>query len=546
MTATSGAHTRVLLVTARAEEVKSLGGPMARERFAVSHARSASAAAEAIQKHAFDAIVLCHPLPDAEPIGSCAALAATPGCPPILLLDVVDRSDEVKHTLPADVRPALCLVRPLDGAKLPVLVTQVIDATEEPDASVDRRGFANVLLDLAQRGETGALEVRAESATTRIYFRRGAPVSVEGGSLRETLGRMLVRRGALSESDYERVIRRMTERVIDNEHQRMGEVLIELGLLSGAEVYQALSGQATEKIVACFAPARVDLIFHEMDALPPAIEALAVPPVPALLLEIVRQHFSEQEVAKVLAPHARDRLRLVGGAAGLKLAGEEARFAASLNGARSASELLRAHPSAAATLAALLLMGAAEPTAAAPPDKPQPAASPAPRASAQFARDEVVMRKRPTASAGGATTQTRPAAPAPAPADESKARLEAEQLFQEARKLLEREKFHDACEALQRVVTLRPLEPEYRMYEAWAGYLAARVVQRIARSKAIACARKVSETDPRAAKPHAILGRLLLEDGDAKAATREFELALLRDPAEEDAKKGLSLARGGK
>jgi Tfp pilus assembly protein PilF len=54
------------------------------------------------------------------------------------------------------------------------------------------------------------------------------------------------------------------------------------------------------------------------------------------------------------------------------------------------------------------------------------------------------------------------------------------------------------------------------------------------------------EADPRAAKPHTILGRLLLDDGDSTSATRELELALVRDPSDDDAKKGLAQARGTK
>jgi predicted Zn-dependent protease len=82
------------------------------------------------------------------------------------------------------------------------------------------------------------------------------------------------------------------------------------------------------------------------------------------------------------------------------------------------------------------------------------------------------------------------------------------------------------------------------MHEAWIAYLSARVTQRIARAKAIACARKMIEADPRSGKPRLILGRLLLDEGDTEAADRELELALLRDPADEDAKKALAQLRG--
>lgn len=537
---------RVLLVTCRAEELKALGGPMARERISVSHANDALAGVAALNREAFDAVVLSLPLPDAEGIGACAALGAVAGCPPIALLDVVDRSREVLGALAADARPARCLAKPVDGAKLVALVRELIADAAEPDSSVDRSGLAAVMLDLAQRRETGALEVRSAEITTRIYFRAGIAVSVEGGGLRESLGRLLVRSGALSERDYERVIRRMTEQLIDNEHQRMGEVLTELGLMSASDVYQALSSQAVEKILACFVASRVSLAFHEMSALPPATEPLAVPPVPALVLAAVRQHFTEPELRRALAPHLGARLKLRTPAAELQLAGEDARLANALSGARSVSEILRAQPNARPLLSALVVIDAVAPVLAVA--KLQSSPAPAPRAEVKFAREVVVARKPASAPAAASNAETRarfadaPAA-ASAPKDEAKARLEAEQLFQEARKLLEREKFHEASSALERAVSLWPHEPEYRMYEAWAGYLSARVVQRIARAKAVACARKMVESDPRAAKPHAILGRLLLDDGDASGAAREFELALVRDPKDEDAKKGLGQAR---
>ena len=386
--------------------------------------------------------------------------------------------------------------------------------------------------------------------TTRIFVRRGAPISVEGGSLRETLGRMLVRSGALSERDYERVIQRMTERVIDSEHQRMGEVLVQLHLMDGADVFQALSRQATEKIVESFSAPRVELMFREMDALPVSIEPLEVPSFAALLVEGVKRHVSGDERNALHTPLAGARVRMSGTAAELRLTGEDARLAASLNGTRTVAEICRTNERAHATLAALALVDAL--TVATPVAKLKIGPAPAPRASVRFARDVVASpKKSESAAASDASTQVRFAyedAPATGAkqSNESKARLEAEQLFQSARKLVEREKFQDASAALLRAVALQPNEPEYRMYEAWAAYLAARVAQRIARAKAVACARKMSGADPRAGKPHAILGRLLLDDGDAKGATHEFEFALLRDPGDEDAKKGLAQTRGSK
>jgi tetratricopeptide (TPR) repeat protein len=538
---------RVLLVSARAEEVKTLGGPLARERIAVALAKTVTAACETLAKQGFDAVILSHPLPDAEAVGSCAALSAVAACPPLLVIDTIDRTREIAGVLPADARPARCIARPVDGAKLPELLRELIESEPggAPDARIDRRGFANVLLDLAERADTGVLEARSELVTTRIYLRRGAPISVEGGSLRDTLGRLLVRTGRLSEGDYERVIQRMTERLIDNEHQRMGEVLIELGLMKPVDVYQALSRQAAEKIIEAFATGRVALEFEPMLELPGAIEPLAIPPFAALLVECVKRHFDEDEQNDLVMPIAGSRMRLREPAPDLRLGEEDARLAAALGRAGSVAALWRQNAEARALLAALALTNALAPQAA-PAAFTKPTATPLARValvrkqSNEFARD-VVSRRKPATCA----SEDIPAA-APARRDDSKTRLEAEQLFQNAKKLVEREKFNEALAALQRVVALQPSEPEYRMYEAWTAYLAARVAQRIARAKAIACARKMIEADPRAAKPHTILGRLLLDDGDTAAAARELELALIRDPEDEDAKKGLAQARSAK
>jgi hypothetical protein len=53
----------------------------------------------------------------------------------------------------------------------------------------------------------------------------------------------------------------------------------------------------------------------------------------------------------------------------------------------------------------------------------------------------------------------------------------------------------------------------------------------------------MAEHDPRAAKPHAILGRLALDDGQLDVATRELQAAVVRDPEDPDALRGLQRLR---
>lgn len=522
---------RVLLVTASDEELRALGLPLHRDGVAVTRVRDAAGAAEALHTGGYDAAVVSHPLPDADVIASCAILSQIPGAPPLVLLDALDQNET---TIPAAIRPARMLRKPLDAAKLGATIREVLESDSGADApTAAPLELAAALLELANARETGVLEVQHDALRTRIFLRGGAAVSAEGGSLRETLGRMLLRHGALSEADYTRVIERMTEQVIANEHQRMGEVLVELGLLTGEDVHRALREQVLEKLGACFAWPRSSFSFSELDQLPEGLEPFSLPPMEALVWQGLRCHAAPEALAAWLAPHAQLRPRLLRPAAAvqeqLRLETAALRLLERIDGSRSVAALGREAKEAPALLATLQLSGAIGAGDAAAPARE---ARRTPRVP--FAR-EVVGRRKTPAAAG---------APAPSAADASKTRLEAEQCFRRGRELLDAEKPLEAVKLLRRAIELEPGEPEYAMAEAWAGYLEARHGVRVARARALTFTRRLLEADPNAAKAHTVLGRLALDEGDRERATREFELALLRDPEDEEARRGLKQSRG--
>ena len=186
------------------------------------------------------------------------------------------------------------LRKPVDAAKLGALLREVV-AESEAGPGAARRDARST-----SRARCSSSRTRARRACSRCRARpsargsscaRAPSVSAEGGSLRETLGRMLLRHGALSEAEYTRVIERMTEKVIANEHQRMGEVLVELGLLSAEEVHQALRAQVFEKVDGLLRAARTpSWSFSELDALPEGLEPFALPPMATLVLAGLREH----------------------------------------------------------------------------------------------------------------------------------------------------------------------------------------------------------------------------------------------------------------
>jgi tetratricopeptide (TPR) repeat protein len=141
------------------------------------------------------------------------------------------------------------------------------------------------------------------------------------------------------------------------------------------------------------------------------------------------------------------------------------------------------------------------------------------------------------------------AKPAAAPTAESDAAperartLQAEARFRAAQNWLDRGELSEAASAMKQVVALQPMEPEYRMVEAWVAYLEGGEDRRFLRAEVIAMARKAGKADPRGARPHAILGRVALDDDDLELARREFEAALARDPKNADAASGLQKVR---
>lgn len=99
-----------------------------------------------------------------------------------------------------------------------------------------------VLEIVADRG-TGLLDVRSDGLPTRIYFADGKPVFAEDDALGESFGRLLTRKGVISNADFVKVIDEMTRAAAGNNQLRFGEVAVGLGVLTPAQVEQGLAEQ---------------------------------------------------------------------------------------------------------------------------------------------------------------------------------------------------------------------------------------------------------------------------------------------------------------
>ena len=498
------------------------------------------------------------PLANIDPVSLCAALKEGPAPPGVLLVDASGQAGSILESLPEELRPDGLLEPPLDAARLLVAIDGLLGGSA-PSGDEGQPGpsLAELLVELKERGETGVIEVHADGFRTDIYLHSGDPVLAEGGTVRETLGRLLLRHGTLREEDYVRVIQRMTESLVESEPLRMGEALVELGLLTPVEVYEALVTQVQEKVIACFHFEQVDLSFRPRAVLPEHGGAFRCAPAEAVMLRGVKAHFDARRIAALLAPyesrHPAVRGEVTTLAERFQLDPAEQRFLRGLTGERTLAALrqdgtldaLHAGQLLAALVIARALQLHDRPIKKAPHASPVPTARPiqksdpirppTPQSTQKSVRPEEALRRLRSLTLRKASDATR---------SRKEAELGAEQFFQRGKQLLRQGATAGAAKEFERALSLRSGELEYQLYAAWTASLA--LGDAAARSSARGSAREVAlqlvRQDQNHAKAHAILGQMLLEEGDVGAAEKHFRIAITTDPKEIDAERGLRLA----
>ncbi len=514
-----------------------------------------------------DVTVLGIPLPGFDSVACCAALKEGAAPPPLVLLDEIGQAPELGVSLPRGMRPDSVLPRPVDSTKLLLEIHEILERVPISGADAPAGGLElslpEILVDLGERAETGVLEIRAEGVCTRIHLHQGNPVFAEGGALQETLGRLLLRRGTISESNYVRVIERMTESLVDNEPMRMGEVLVELGLLTPNDVYDVLVQQVGEKIVNCFRWPRFNHSFHPLEAVSEEVLGFEVPSLESLILGGLKAHFGPGRVEFLLRPHGTryPTLRMSAAETGnrFQMNPAEQKFLLEVRGDRSVAQLqqncsldaLHAGQLLAALVVTREVVLEESPRAAKPDRSPRtlrPPPSPArptrtPETSADRRRDP---RRKPSDSLGQLFRRLQKMPPPKSPArppDEHQAKLEAESAFRSGMVLLLRNMMPGAQREFTRAAELQPSEPEYRMYEAWLGYQIARgeEVRNLARAKACACAKRMLQDKLESSRAYSILGQVAHAHGELDAADRHFRMALRYDPDDRDSQRGLRI-----
>ncbi|RMD97080.1 MAG: hypothetical protein D6812_15885, partial [Deltaproteobacteria bacterium] len=105
-----------------------------------------------------------------------------------------------------------------------------------------------IVLGLFRQGRSGVLRFTYGEKWQRLTFEHGKPVQVESNYVQElTLGRLLVDEGKITLTELMK-----SRELMHEKKMQQGAALIELGLLTPRELYQALQLQARRKILEIF------------------------------------------------------------------------------------------------------------------------------------------------------------------------------------------------------------------------------------------------------------------------------------------------------
>ncbi len=132
------------------------------------------------------------------------------------------------------------LTRPMKGEP------ESISHDTEEDGNLESVSYPILLANLYIDKQTGILDINSRYRL-RVYLVDGVPVFAEGGDLETALGRMLLDSGRISEADYEKALE-----IAPGEKQRLGEILVGMGLISPHELNSCLELQVREKIIKGF------------------------------------------------------------------------------------------------------------------------------------------------------------------------------------------------------------------------------------------------------------------------------------------------------
>lgn len=163
---------------------------------------------------------------------------------------------------------------------------------DEEEGSLESLPYPALLANLYRNRRTGVLKI-SSGIELKIYMLNGTPVFAEGGSVQTAFGRMLILSGRITEADYEKAIEIATEK-----KQRLGEVLVRMGLISPHELNSFLELQVKEKIISGLNCTQGTYSFKPGDDFTDSIVAYQIN-LPHLLYEGIKRYMDAARIEEI-------------------------------------------------------------------------------------------------------------------------------------------------------------------------------------------------------------------------------------------------------
>jgi hypothetical protein len=125
---------------------------------------------------------------------------------------------------------------------------------------LERVPLPSLLYSLYKKRFTGYVALREGGQATSIYFREGTPVAALLPTLTEHLGRILLETGVIDQAAWEESYRRLQET-----GRRQGEILVEMGKITDAELTAGLKLQLRRKLTGLFGVERASFEVYAAD-----------------------------------------------------------------------------------------------------------------------------------------------------------------------------------------------------------------------------------------------------------------------------------------
>lgn len=302
-----GDSKRILIVDDDANIRRFLTESLRLNGYEVHSYESAEATLAEISDHSYDLALLDILLPGTNGLQLChklRSLQSTKDLPIIMMTAFYKQADHIQ-----DARELYgatdYLLKPFPLKTLHERIDRLIG--KPPASAVKERlsiegdlsetSLPRILHNLYSLRATGLLHLESQSIKKVIYIRNGYPIFVRSNLVREFLGQLLVRSGALSTEDLERSLA-----FSQDKGQRHGMALLEMRLITPHQLNDALHNQVVEKLLDIFSWEEGRYKFIQACEFKEGVTSIDLSPA-NLILQGLRNYASRDQSLKILKPY---------------------------------------------------------------------------------------------------------------------------------------------------------------------------------------------------------------------------------------------------